>query len=138
MELSETTKLMCGAILLSIPTIEYGGFFLLSILSGKYTEMGLTPFQKSMFRAGHAHAGVLVILALIAQILVDHATLSESMIWFARVGFPVSALLVSGGFFAAAGGKGREKPGKMILILYIGVILLAASLIVLGIGLLKG
>ncbi|MGC9342240.1 MAG: hypothetical protein ACP5E3_06040 [Bacteroidales bacterium] len=135
--MTEITKLMCGAILLSVPTIEYGGFFLLSVLFGKYSEMGLNSFQKAMFRAGHAHAGVLVILALVAQILADYATLSDGLLWFSRVGFPISAILVSGGFFGAAAGKGREKPGPMIWILYAGVLLLAASLIILGIGLLR-
>lgn len=134
--MSEISKLMCGAILLSVPTIEYGGFFLLSLLSGKYKKLELNNFQKSMFRAGHAHAGVLVILALVAQVLTDHSSLSENLNWFVRVGFPISAILVSGGFFGAGAGKGREKPGPMIWVLYAGIILLAASLITLGIGLL--
>jgi hypothetical protein len=134
--MTDIAKLMCGAILLSVPTIEYGGYFLLSILSGKYSEMGLTGFQRSMFRAGHAHAGVLVILAIVAQILADYATLSDGLTWFTRIGFPVSAILVSGGFFGAAAGKGRTTPGPMIWVLYAGVLFLAASLIVLGIGLL--
>lgn len=135
--MTDISKLMCGAILLSVPTIEYGGYFLLAVLSGKYTELGLTAFQKAMFRAGHAHAGILVILSLIAQFLVDHATLSESLSWFARVGFPFAAILVSGGFFAAASGKGRDNPGPMIWILYSGIFLLAVSLIILGIGLVR-
>ena len=62
--MTPVSKLMCGIILLTVPTIEYGGYFLLSILSGKQ-KIALTDFQKSMFRAGHAHAGVLVILALL-------------------------------------------------------------------------
>lgn len=135
--MSEITQLMCGAILLSVPTIEYGGYFLFTVLAGKYDKMELTDFQKSMFRAGHAHAGVLVILALIAQILADYASLTQSLEWIARVGFPVSALLVSGGFFGAAGYKGAMKPGKLVILLYAGIFLLAASLIILGIGLIR-
>ena len=38
-----------------------------------------TPFQKTFARAGHAHAGVLVSLALITQILVDATTLAEPL-----------------------------------------------------------
>ena len=41
---------------------------MLKILSGQ-ANLPLTDFQKSMFRAGHAHAGVLVILAILAQFL---------------------------------------------------------------------
>ena len=65
------TKKTSGIIILTVPTIVYGGYFLLTILSGQHGELGLTDFQKSMFRAGHAHAGVLVILALVAQLFVD-------------------------------------------------------------------
>jgi hypothetical protein len=90
-----------------------------------------------MFRAGHAHAGVLVILALIAQILTDHADLGNQLEWIARIGFPVAALLVSGGFFGAAGYEGAEKPGKLVVLLYAGIFVLAASLVILGIGLVK-
>ena len=66
-------KLMCGIILLTIPGIQYGGFFLLRLLSGGHKNLALNDLQKSMFRAGHAHAGVLVILSLICQPLVDGA-----------------------------------------------------------------
>jgi hypothetical protein len=68
------TRITCGIILLTVPTIQYGGYFLLSILSGK-SKLSLTDFQKSMFRAGYAHAGVLVMLALIAEVLTDYAGL---------------------------------------------------------------
>jgi hypothetical protein len=51
--MSPDTKMTCGIIILTIPTIQYGGYFLLSILSGKQ-KFPLTDFQKSMFRAGLA------------------------------------------------------------------------------------
>lgn len=134
--MSPDTKMTCGIILLTIPTIQYGGYFLLTILSGKQ-KFPLTDFQKSMFRAGHAHAGVLVILALIAQVLVDYTSLNPVLEKFIRIGFPLAAILVSGGFFASASGKNITKPNRLISILFIGILLLAASSIILGIGLIK-
>jgi hypothetical protein len=128
---------MCGIILLTVPSIQYGGYFLLQILSGKQNKLGLTDFQKSMFRAGHAHAGVLVILSLIAEILTDQANLSAPLEWIGRVGFPLSAILVSAGFFAGAGGKNNNTPTKLIRILYCGIAILFISLITLGIGLIR-
>ncbi len=77
-----------------------------------------------MFRAGHAHAGVLVIFSLIAEILTDQASLVSGAGWLVRVGFPLAAILVSGGFFAAASGKGLTRPNGMIVILYVGIGLL--------------
>jgi hypothetical protein len=121
---------------MTLPSVQFGGYFLLGVLSGKHDRMKLTPFQQSMFRAGHAHAGVLVILAIISQLLADIASLPEVLEWTVRLGFPLSALLISGGFFAAASGKGTTRPTKMIRILYAGVVLLAAALLILGIGLL--
>ena len=135
--MTSLTKSMCGIILILIPTIQYGGYFLLQVLSGKYEEIVLTAFQKSMFRAGHAHAGVIVILSLIAQILVDHARLPKSLEWVVRIGFPLSAILISGGFFGGAAGNGVTGPTKLIWLLYIGSILLFISLLILGVGLIK-
>ncbi len=98
--MNPVTRQICGIILLTVPTIQYGGFFLLKILSGMQGQ-ALTSFQKSMFRAGHAHAGVLVILALIAQILTDNAALGNIAEWIVRDGFTAAAILVSGGFFCS-------------------------------------
>jgi uncharacterized membrane protein YcfT len=49
--------------------------------------------------AGHTHAGVLVILSLIAKVLADYTSLNQVLEKFIRVGFPLAAILVSSGFF---------------------------------------
>ncbi|MBL0743871.1 hypothetical protein [Chryseolinea lacunae] len=130
-------KLMSGITLLTIPTIEYGGYFLLTVLTGKFQKMEFTGFQKSMFRAGHAHAGVIVILSLICQLMADDATLPVGLNWLVRAGVPTAALLISGGFFACALNKGATKPNGLIKLIYVGIFVLALSLIILGIGLLR-
>jgi hypothetical protein len=135
--MTDETRLMCGIILITIPSIQYGGYFLLRVLSGRYEKLQLNGFQKSMFRAGHAHAGVLVILSLVCQMLADYATLTVGLTWLTRAGIPASALLISGGFFASAIGKDTQVPNRWISLLYSGVFLLALSLVVLGIGLLN-
>ena len=58
-----TYQLIAGIVLLTVITIAYGGTFLLRVTRGK---MPANDLQKSFFRAGHAHAGVLVILGLLA------------------------------------------------------------------------
>src|SRR5262252_2912515 len=129
------TKLIAGLLLITVTTIEYGGTFLLGILSGKYA--GFTEFQRSMFRAGHAHAGVLTILALVALVFTDQAGLSVPIGWAVRIGFAAAPVLISAGFFAAAMGEGRTRPGGLISLLWIGVFVLASSVITLGIGLIR-
>jgi len=133
--MTDATKLIAGLLLIAVTTIEFGGTFLLSVLSGKYAEF--TEFQRSMFRAGHAHAGVLTILALVALLFTDQAGLSSPIGWAVRIGFAAAPVLVSAGFFGAALGNGRTQPGGLIGLLWIGVFVLGASVIVLGIGLIR-
>ncbi len=130
-------KRISGIIVITIPTIMFGGYFLLELLSGQHQEMQLTEFQRSMFRAGHAHAGVLVILSLVAQIFLDHARLSEGLKMSVRVAFPLAAILISGGFFAGATGTNITQPTSFISILYVGMAVLVFAVLSLGIGLLR-
>jgi hypothetical protein len=44
------------------PTVMYGGYCLLRLIN---RGDALTPFQVSWFRAGHAHAGVLLLMSLL-------------------------------------------------------------------------
>lgn len=131
------TRVICGIVLLTVPTIEFGGYFLLNVISGNEKDLALTHFQEAMFRAGHAHAGVLVILALVALMLTDYARLNGYFMWLVRIGFPLSAILISGGFFAAATGNQLTEPNNLIGILYVGVFVLAISLVILGVGLIR-
>jgi hypothetical protein len=133
--MTDATKLIAGILLITVTTIEFGGTFLLSILSGRHPEF--TEFQRSMFRAGHAHAGVLVILALVALLFTDQAGLAAPIGWAVRIGFAAAPVLISAGFFGAAIGQGRTRPGGLIGLLWIGVFVLGASVITLGIGLIR-
>lgn len=131
--LSDASRIIAGIGLLTIVTIEFGGTFLVKIASGK---VPFTDFQKAFSRAGHAHAGVLVILSLVSLILADATGLEGLWGWVARVAIPLAAVLMSGGFFAAMAGQGRTTPNKAIVILYLGAASLALGVVTLGIGLL--
>ncbi|RYE25022.1 MAG: hypothetical protein EOP45_05225 [Sphingobacteriaceae bacterium] len=134
--MTSISKLMSGITILTVPTIAYSGYFLLRVLSG-YDKTPLTDFQKAMFRAGHAHAGVLVLLSLIAQFLIDNTLINNALQLALRISFPLAAVLVTAGFFAAAAGPGLTRPNSFIIILYTGALLLVVSLIILGIALIK-
>jgi hypothetical protein len=135
--MSRDARRMSGVLLLVFVTIEYGGYFLLGVLRGQYPELALTDFQRSMFRAGHAHAGVWILLSLVCQILVDHAELTRRWAKTVRVGFPVAALLVSGGFFFSAMGPGVIRPNGFIFMVFAGAAVLAVSLVTLGVALIR-
>ena len=131
--LSHETLSTAGVLLLTIVAVEYGGWFLLRVARG---DQPATPFQQAFFRAGHAHAGVLVTLALVGQILADAARLDGPLALLARDGLWAAAILMSAGFFLSAAGRGVTAPNRFILLLYAGVVALALGVVALGIGLL--
>ena len=58
--------IVVGVTVLTVVGIASGGAFLLRILAG---DQGANALQKSFFRAGHAHAGVLVTLGILLATL---------------------------------------------------------------------
>src|SRR5436309_14096074 len=99
--LSTNSRIIAGVLLLTIVAIEYGGWFMLRVVRG---DQPTTAFQQAFFRAGHAHAGVLVILSLVGQILADAARMSGVLALLARDGIWAAAILMPTGFFLAAAG----------------------------------
>jgi Ni,Fe-hydrogenase I cytochrome b subunit len=133
--LSADTRTTAGILLLTIVAVEYGGWFMLRIIRGNQSA---TPFQQAFFRAGHAHAGVLVILALVGQILLSATRASGVLALLAGDGIWVAAILIPAGFFFSAAGKGVTAPNRWIVLVYVGVGALALGVVALGISLLMG
>lgn len=131
--LSDTSRQLAGILFLALVTVETGGLYLLKIVRGRHD---VTAFQEKFARAGHAHAGVLLVLALVCQPFVDATDLSGLWAWVARSGVAVSALLMPGGFFFSSMGRGRTEPNRLIALVPAGAALLALSLATLGVGLL--
>ena len=95
--MTREARMISGIILITVPTIQYGGYFLLTSLMNKGSGYMENPLRQNFFRAGHAHAGVIVILSLVCQMLADAAVLPTPMLWFVRIGVPLSAILHFGG-----------------------------------------
>jgi hypothetical protein len=131
--LSADTRRTAGILLLAIVGIEWGGWYLLRVLRGKIER---TQFQERFERAGHAHAGVLVTLALVALILADSVRMTGLTSYFARSGVPFAAILLPAGYFLSAIGQGRTQPNRFIFLIYLGMISLAAGVVCLGVSLL--
>jgi uncharacterized BrkB/YihY/UPF0761 family membrane protein len=109
---------------------------LLRLFSGRIPALKPSPLQTSFFRAGHAHAGVLVILSLICQIFVEYAALGIGFAWFVRIGVPLSAILIPLGFFLSVAFT-PDRPNRWLWSLYAGALILAISVVVLGVGLIR-
>jgi hypothetical protein len=93
--------------------------------------------RQNFFRAGHAHAGVFVILSLVCQVLADAAILPTAWLWIARIGVPAAAILSPAGFFLSMTSPTATEPNGFVSLIYIGAVALAASVLTLGVGLLR-
>ena len=131
--MSDESRILAGILLLSLVTVETGGLYLLKIVRG---AAEVTPFQEKFARAGHAHAGVLLILALLCQVLADATRQTGLLDWVSRSGVALAALVMPGGFFFSSMGAGRTEPNRLIVLVLAGAAVLALSLTCLGVGLL--
>jgi hypothetical protein len=127
---------MIALSFISLPTIAFGGYFLLSILKKQKGTENISAIQRDYFKAGHAHAGVLVILCVIGQLVLDFSLFNETLTWAIRIGLFAAPLLISGGFFGGAPTRADGKPGSLIKLVPIGAIVLSLSTIAVGLSLL--
>ncbi len=129
----EPTKLYPIVAVLSLVTVEYGGWALLSFVSARRGQ--LDDFQTQFFRAGHAHAGVLLVLSLVYFLYLGSKTdFAESTQWIAGAILLTGVLAQSGGFFLhlAVGEVGRGSPGTRLT--RSGALLIATALVLLAVG----
>ena len=135
--MTREARMMAGIILITVPTIQYGGYFLLTSLMSKTSGYMENPLRQNFFRAGHAHAGVIVILSLTCEMLADAATLPAPLLWFIRIGVPLAAILISAGFFFSVLPPAAKQANGAVSLIYLGAVVLALAVVSLGIGLLR-
>jgi hypothetical protein len=136
MTMSREARVMAGITLLLVPTIMYGGWTLLGILTQGNVGptaggLKLTETQWALWRAGHAHAGVWTVFSILLQVLLDATRLSAAVTWLARICAPLSAVAVSAGFFGLAFSWSFQ------WLLYVGVGALLLALTATAVGLLR-
>lgn len=121
-------------LLVVLPTVIFGGTSLLTLLVSDpaYAENQL---RQDLWRAGHAHAGVFLLLALVALRYVDEARLPAGLRHFARWAAPAAAIFLPLAFFFSVLTPDATEPNGMIYLAYVGAVVLAAGLVILGIGL---
>jgi hypothetical protein len=134
--MTRESRRVAGALLVILPTVMIGGVSILSLLitDPAYAQ---NPLRQDLWRAGHAHAGVFLILSLVALRYVDEAELGAGMRWFARLAIPSAAILIPAAFFLSVLRPEATEPNGLIALAYIGALVLAAGVIVLGVGLLR-
>jgi len=134
--MSDASRTVAGILLVLVPTIEFGGYSLLRMIAKRTPGYLDNPVRQNLWRAGHAHAGVLVLLALVGILYVDQTDLSDGLRTLARSSIAFAPILVSAGFFFSTLSPRAERPNGMIALVYLGAILLAVGAVTLGVGLL--
>ncbi len=125
-----------GIILLVLPTVIYGGVSLLTLLTSG-PDYASNPLRQDLWRAGHAHAAVLLMLSLLALLLAEHAQLSTFWERLATTLIPASAILLPAAFFLSVASPTATKPNGLISLAYVGAVALVAGVLILGIGLMR-
>ena len=113
-----------------------GGVSILSLLitDPAYAQ---NPLRQDLWRAGHAHAGVLLVLSLVALRYVDETALTAGQKWFVRMSIPSAAILLPSAFFLSVLRPDAAEPNGLIALAYVGAAVLAAGVVLLGVGLLR-
>jgi hypothetical protein len=132
----EQSRRLAGILLVVLPSVVFGGVSLLTLLIGDPTYMS-NPLRQDLWRAGHAHAGVLLILTLVALRYVDEARLSPAMKSLVRYSIPSAAILLPLAFFLSVLSPDATRPNVLISLAYVGAVVLTVGLVTLGVGLLR-
>ncbi len=135
--MSRETKMTAGILLVVLPSVMYGGLTLLGMLIGTPPGFADNPLRHDLWRAGHAHAGVYLVLSLVMLRYVDDAVLAPPWKWLARTGAPIAAILIPAAFFLSVASPGAKEPNGLINLAYVGAVFLAGAVLSLGVGLIR-
>jgi hypothetical protein len=135
--MSRESRMLGGILLVVIPTVMYGGLTLLYALTRNVPGYNDNPLRHDLWRAGHAHAGVYLVLSLVMLRYVDEAALSPFWKWLARTGAPIAAILIPAAFFLSVASPTATAPNALMNLAYIGALFLAAAVLTLGVGLIR-
>jgi hypothetical protein len=135
--MTRESRRLAGIILILVPAVAFGGASLLSMILGGTPGYLDNEMRQALWRAGHAHAGVLLILALVALRYVDETSLRGRWLRLARHGIPGAAILMPAGFFLSVVDPAATAPNVLIGLVYIGGVFLVGGVVTLGVGLLR-
>ena len=133
--MSSASRTFAAVLLILLVAVEFGGGSLLAMLTRRIPGYLDNPLRQNMFRAGHAHPGVWIVLVLVGMLYVDQTPLSAGLKTLVRVTLLAAPILVSLGFFLSVVSPKAERPNGLIGLIYLGGVSLAVGVVTLGIGL---
>jgi hypothetical protein len=134
--MSSESRRMAGILLIVLPTVVLGGVSVLTLLVHDPAYIN-NPLRQDLWRAGHAHAGVLLIFSLLILRYVDEATLTARVKGAVRVAVPLAAILMPVAFFLSVLRADATRPNALIYLAYVGAILVMGAVFTLGVGLVR-
>ena len=135
--MSRESRMLGGILFVVIPSVMFGGLSLLHFLTRNEPGYADNPMRHDLWRAGHAHAGVYLVLSLVMLRYVDEALLPPFWKWIARTGAPIAAILIPAAFFLSVVSPSAKEPNSLINLAYVGALFLAAGVLSLGVGLIR-
>ncbi len=131
------SRRLAGILLILVPAVAFGGASLLSMILGQTPGYLDNPLRQDLWRAGHAHAGIMLILALVLLRYVDETRLTGRWLWLARHGVPLAAILMPAGFFLSVLSPDATEPNALIYLVIAGGLFLIGGVLTMGIGLIR-
>ena len=114
---------------IALPTVMFGGASLLRLMARGNV---LTPDQVNNFRAGHAHAGVLILMSILYYLCMAETGLDVSARFTGCALLVLGILAQSGGFFIRMAPSWRRVGTGVTLM---GALLMVGAIVILVYGL---
>ncbi|HEX2884748.1 MAG TPA: hypothetical protein VHQ42_09255 [Candidatus Limnocylindria bacterium] len=135
--MTTSTRRLAGVLLILFPTVALGGGSLLTMIVADIPGYLDNPVRQDLWRAGHAHAGIMLIISLLLLRYVDETRLTGGAAWLARTGAPIAAILMPAGFFLSVLSPEATEPNLLIGLVPVGGLFLVGALLTMGIALLR-
>jgi cytochrome bd-type quinol oxidase subunit 2 len=127
---------VAGILLITVAAVAGGGYRLITFIASKTPGYLDNPTRRALWTAGHAHAGVLVVLSLVAMLYIDQTDYSGGMKALIRTLIVAAPILMPLGFFLSIVRPSDTKPNGLLALTYVGGASLVVGTLMLGIGLL--
>ena len=134
--LSLASRRMAAVMIFSLLGVMFGG----AVLTYRLVALpayGASPLHQDLWRAGHAHAALFLVLTLVCLPWIDAARLSEPLRWVLRVLISSASVTFPAAFFFAAPSPATVEATPVLWLLVPGAILFASGLLLLVWGLLR-
>lgn len=134
--MTPATQTTAAILLITVSTIAFGGLSLLMHLVRRIPGYLDNPVRRGLWTAGHAHAGVLVLFALVALLYLDRTGYGAGTLTLIRVLFVAAPILMPLGFFLSVVRPSDTRPNGLIWLTVLGGASLTVATLLLGFGLL--